>query len=129
LQRGRPSERDPALATIPGKADALYVFEDPVFLPGARKTVQFAARARLPAVYGESEFIRLGGLASYAPSHEYFFGRAAWYADQILKGANPAELPIEQPIEFRLTLNLSTAKSLRIQVPQAILLRADEVIR
>lgn len=125
----RPSELDSALASIPGKADALFVFEDPVFLAGAKKIVEFAARSRLPAVYGESEFVRYGGLVSYAPSHEYFFARAAWYTDQILKGANPAEMPIEQPSEFRLTLNLAAAKALRLQVPEAILLRADELIR
>jgi putative ABC transport system substrate-binding protein len=126
----RPSELDTALKMVIDKnADALYVFEDPVTLAGVAKIVAFAAQARLPAVYGEIEFVRHGGLVSYAPSHEYLFERAAWYVDRILKGAKPADFPIEQPSAFSLGVNLKAANALKLPIPQSILLRADEVIR
>jgi len=126
----RPDEVHAALKTVSGHGtDALYVFEDPVFLARAKMIVEFATQARLPEVYGDSEFVRYGGLVSYGPSHEYFFERAAWYVDRIMKGAIPAELPIEQPQEFRLGLNVATARALRLSIPESIMLRADEVIR
>jgi|SRR6267142_2053410 len=126
----RPSELDAALKAITArKADGLYVFEDPIFLSQAKKIVGFAAKERLPAIYGAAEFVGYGGLVSYAPSHEHFFERAAWFVDRILKGAKPGDLPIEQPTKFEFVVNLKTAKALGLTIPQSILLRADEVIR
>jgi len=125
-----PSELDHALGKIAGrKPDALYVFEDPVFSSNSAKIIGFAAKHRLPAIYGGVEFVRDGGLISYAPSFDAMFKRAAGYVDRILSGANPADLPIERPTKFELVVNLKTAKALGITIPQSILLRADEVIR
>ena len=126
----RPSELDAALKSVAAhKADALYVFEDPIFGTEEQKIITFAAQARLPAIYGAQQFVRHGGLLSYAPSFEDLFKRAAGFVDRILKGAKPAELPIEQPTQFRLSINLKAAEAANIAIPQSILLRADEVIR
>ncbi len=125
-----PSDLDQALGKIAaGNPDALYVFEEPVFSSNSAKIIGFAAKYRLPAIYGGVEFVRDGGLISYAPSFDAMFKRAAGYVDKILKGANPADLPIERPTKFELVVNLKTAKALGITIPESILLRADEVIR
>ena len=110
-------------------ADAMFVFEDPVFRANSARIVEFAAKNHLPTVYGGSEFVHAGGLMSYGPSHADMFRRAAIYVDKILKGAKPADLPIEQPTKFELVVNLKTAKALGVTIPQSILVRADEVIR
>ncbi len=114
-------------------ADAMFVFEDPVFRADSTRIVKFAAKSRLPTVYGGSEFVHAGGLMSYGPSHADMFRRAAVYVDKILKGVKPADLPIEQPTKFELVVNLvvnlKTAKALGITIPESILVRADEVIR
>jgi putative ABC transport system substrate-binding protein len=87
-----------------------------------------AARERLPAVYGATPFARQGGLLSYGVNGADQFMRAASYVDRILKGANPGDLPVEQPTKFELVVNLQTAKALSLTIPQSILARADEVI-
>ncbi len=125
-----PERLDQALSEVKkSHADCMFVFEDPVFRASSAQIVEFAAKNRLPAVYGGSEFVHGGGLMSYGPSHAEMFRRAAGYVDRILKGAKPADLPIEQPTKFELVVNLKTAKALGITIPQSILLRADEVIR
>ena len=91
--------------------------------------LDLAARQRLPAVYGNPESVKLGGLMSYGPSYTALFHRAATYVDKIVKGAKPADLPIEQPVKFELAINLKTAKALGISVPRALVLRADHVIQ
>jgi putative ABC transport system substrate-binding protein len=85
-------------------------------------------RSKAPAMFAGSEYVELGGLMSYAPSYEDNFRRAATYVDKILKGANPGELPIEQPAKFELAVNLKTAKAMGLKIPQSILIRADRVI-
>jgi putative ABC transport system substrate-binding protein len=126
----RPERLDPALSEVKkSHADSMFVFEDPVFRANATRIVEFAAKARLPTVYGGSEFVHAGGLMSYGPSHADMFRRAAGYVDKILKGAKPGDLPIEQPTKFELVVNLKTAKALGLTMPESILLRADEVIR
>jgi putative ABC transport system substrate-binding protein len=90
--------------------------------------IDLAASLRVPAVYPHTDFAKEGGLASYSPHLSDVFSRAASFVDRILKGANPAELPIEQPSKFEVIINLKTAKALGITIPQAVLLRADEVI-
>lgn len=121
---------DGALQTITTRhADALYIFEDPIFISGTNKIIAFAAKNRLPAIYGAAEFVRRGGLVSYGTSHRHLFQRAAWFVDRILRGARPAELPTEQPTEFELAVNLRTAKALGLTIPEPILLRADERVR
>ena len=127
---GRPSELDSALRSVATrKADAMYVFEAPIFGSEDKKIIKFATEAKLPAIYGAQQFVKRGGLVCYAPSYEDLFKRAAGFVDRIVKGAKPAELPIEQPTQFRLSLNLKAAEAANIAIPESILLRADEVIR
>jgi putative ABC transport system substrate-binding protein len=124
------SDLDPALDRIArGRYDALYVFEDPLFRNDAVKLVAFGIKHRLPVFYGAAEFVRIGGLISYAPDFDKMFRKAAGIVDRILKGANPAELPVEQPTQFVLAVNLKTAKAIALTIPELILVRADEVIQ
>jgi len=88
-----------------------------------------AAEHRLPAVYGSREAADDGGLIAFGPSMPAIYRRAAAFVDRILKGAKPADLPVEQPTEFELVINLKTAKALGLTIPQSVLLRADEVIQ
>ena len=127
----RPSsELEGSLDSIAaGHYDALFVFEDPIAWGNPEKIAKFAIEHRLPGIYGGAKFVRAGGLISYAPSLEEMFKSAAGYVDRVLKGAKPADLPIEQPTKFELVVNLKTAKALGITIPESILLRADEVIR
>jgi putative ABC transport system substrate-binding protein len=86
-------------------------------------------RHRLPSVYEHRDFVEAGGLISYGPDFRHVFRRAAGFVDRILKGAKPGDLPLEQPTRFELVINLKTAKTLRLTIPQSVLSRADEVIR
>ena len=90
--------------------------------------IDFAARARLPAMYDKKEFANDGGLIAYIPSALEHGRRTAAYVDKIIKGANPADLPVEQPTKFELVINFKTAKSLGLALPPTLLARADEVI-
>jgi putative ABC transport system substrate-binding protein len=92
------------------------------------EVTSLAARYRLPAVYPYRQFTELGGLLSYGFNRLDNFRRAATYADRILKGANPSELPVQAPVKFELVINLKTARTLGLAVPEALLARADEVI-
>ena len=129
LDAGNATDLDRALAAIgASKAQGMIVTSDP-FLYNTRSTlVQFAASKRLPAVYFFKPFADAGGLMSYGASLEGSYRRAAAYVDKILKGAKPADLPVEQPTKFELVINLKTAKTLGIRIPQSILIRADSVI-
>lgn len=106
----------------------LKVFDDPVFWGLRTKIVALASQARLPVVYGYSEFVDEGGLISYGPHRPDLYRRTASYVDRILKGANPAELPVERPTRFELFVNLQSAKMLGLAIPRSVLLRADRVI-
>ena len=108
---------------------AAVVFPSPVFLTNQQRITALAAKSRLPVVYAMRDFVDAGGLMAYGPDFAVMFRRAADYVDKILKGAKPADLPIEQPTQFELVINLKAAKALGITIPESILLRADEVIR
>ena len=94
-----------------------------------RQVLDFAAKNRLPAMYHTSEFVEAGGLMSYAPSYTDLYGRAADFVDKILKGAKPADLPIEQPKNFEFIINLKAAKQIGVTIPSNVLARADRVIK
>jgi putative tryptophan/tyrosine transport system substrate-binding protein len=104
--------------------DAVFVLADPV----RPSIVTLAAAARIPGMYQFSEYVEAGGLASYGPIVQSIFTRSAQYVDMIFKGADPADLPVEQPTSFELALNLKTAKSLGLSIPEAVILRADKVV-
>ena len=91
--------------------------------------MEFAAKNRLPAMYANPQFVDAGGLMSYAPSYGDLSRRAATYVDKILKGAKPAELPVEQPTKFELIINLKAAKQIGLTIPPNVLVRADKVIK
>ncbi len=121
---------DKAFATMKQqRADAMMVVTDPLTLRHRRRIVALAETNRLPAVYEFAEFARDGGLIAYSASIPALFERAAVFVDKILRGASPAEMPVEQPTQFALVVNLKTARVLGLTVPPSLLLRADEVIR
>ena len=122
-------EFEPAFAAITQeRADALLVFADPLLALHQARIIDFALKHRLPAIYGIKEYATAGGLMMYGPNMEGQFRKAASYVDRILKGAKPADLPVEQPTQFELVINLKTAKALDITIPTTLLGRADEVI-
>jgi putative ABC transport system substrate-binding protein len=108
--------------------DALITVEDPLTVGHRTLIAGFAAEQQLPALHGLREFVMAGGLMSYGASVADLFRRAAGYVDKILKGARPADLPVQQPAKFELVINLKTAKALGLQVPDKLLALADEVI-
>jgi ABC-type uncharacterized transport system substrate-binding protein len=124
-----PEELDRAFEQAGRQAQAVVVIPDPVFLAHRQRITALAARQRLPAMYGQREFVDADGLMAYGPDRTLMFRRAAEYVDKILKGTQPNDLPIEQPTQYVFVVNLKTAKALGITVPESILLRADEVIR
>jgi putative tryptophan/tyrosine transport system substrate-binding protein len=125
-----PDEFERAFAAIRrGHACSLLVFEQPTFGEHKSLLIGLAAKSQLPTIFPVRHYVDAGGLLSYGPSVPDIFRRAAGYVDKILKGAKPAELPIEQPSKFELVINLKTAQALGIIIPQSLLVRADEVIR
>ena len=129
LDAGNATNLDRAFATIGASgAQGIIVTNDPFFLDNRAKLVQFAASKRLPAVYFIKLFVDAGGLMAYGGSLEDSYRRAATYVDKILKGAKPADLPVEQPTRFELVINMKTAKALGLTIPQLVLIRADQVI-
>jgi putative tryptophan/tyrosine transport system substrate-binding protein len=124
----RPSEFEPAIA-VAAKEGALVVVGSPVLFPERGRIAALALKHRLPTLVGGREYAEAGGLLSYAVSYPVLFRRAATYVDKILKGAKPADLPIEQPTKFELVINLKTAKVLGLTIPPSVLGRADDVIQ
>jgi putative ABC transport system substrate-binding protein len=121
------SEIEQAFKAIDGAAAAI-VFDDPVIWSHRAQVVALAAQRRLPVMYGLREFVDDGGLMSYGPDRVDHYRRTASYVDKILKGAKPADLPVEQPTKFDLVINLKTAKALGVVVPPLLLAQATEVI-
>ena len=111
------------------RAHALLTLPDPITNVQAKQIAEFAAKNRLPAIYHRPESIDAGGLMSYGPSYNDLFRRAATYVAKILKGAKPADLPVEQPTKFELVINLKTAKQIGLTIPPNVLARADRVIK
>jgi len=125
-----PSEFERAFAAASeARADAMLVSPSPLLSFHRKALVDLAAKHRLPAMYGNRESVETGGLMSYGPSYPALFRRAAAYVDKLLKGARPADLPIEQPAKFELVINLKTANALGLTIPQSVSLRADELIQ
>jgi putative tryptophan/tyrosine transport system substrate-binding protein len=122
-------ELEPALAAAHARADALIVFDDPVLWSHRARLVDLAARRRLPVMYGYREFVDEGGLMSYGPSRPDLYRRTATYVDKILRGARPAELPVERPTRFELVVNLRAAAAIGVTMPPALLARADAIIQ
>jgi putative ABC transport system substrate-binding protein len=124
-----PDEFDSAFAAMTKeRVGALLVVADTMFMFHRTQLADLAARSRLPAAYGWREHVEAGGLMSYGPSLRDLFQRAAVFVDKILKGAKPADLPVEQPTKFELVINLKTAKALGLTISQSLLLRADQTI-
>ena len=124
-----PQTVEPAfVAMAAAGVDALIVTPSPVNTDARKEIVETAARYRLPAAYGRREFVDAGGLLSYGTSRAGVFARAAAFVDKILKGAAPADLPVEQPTKIELVINLKTARALGLTLPRSLLARADEVI-
>jgi len=124
-----PDDFDTAFEAARGlHPDALITVEDPLTLVHRAPIAEFAAREQLPSIHGTREFVAAGGLISYGASLLDQFRRAASYVDKILRGAKPADLPIQQPTKFEMVINLKTAKALGLTVPPLLLARADEVI-
>ena len=126
--RGRNEFEGAFAAMVRERADAVVVASDPLLFPARSQIVLLAARHRLPAVYGNREYAEVGGLMSYGPNIAHLFRRAATYVDKILKGTKPGDLPVEQPTNFELVINLKTAKALGLTIPSSLLLRADHAI-
>jgi putative ABC transport system substrate-binding protein len=124
-----PEDLDRAFAgMLKEQAQAVVILPDPILFGQSTRIVALAAKHRLPAVGEARRFADAGGLMAYGPRIEENFRRAAFFVDKILKGAKPADLPIEQPTKFELVINLKTAKALGLTIPQSLLLRADQVI-
>ena len=116
-------------AIVKERPGALFVLFDPMLFGQRTRIAEFANTHRLPAMYPHKEYVQAGGLMSYGADLLDNFRRAATYVDKILKGATPADLPVEQPTKFDLVINLKTAKALELTIPQSLLVRADEVIK
>ena len=123
-------ELDTALAELANRRpDALLVTVEPFTRRHLARILDFCGVHRIPSMFEESSYVEAGGLMSYGPDLREVFRRTAIYVDRILKGAKPADLPVEQPTKFELVINLKTAKALGLTIPQSVLLRADDVIQ
>jgi putative ABC transport system substrate-binding protein len=116
-------------AASKSRAEAVLVLGGPVFTSNRKQLIDLAAKSRTPATYTRPEFAEAGGLLTYGASYNDLFRRAATYVDKILKGAKPADLPVEQPTTFELVINLKAAQQIGLTIPQSVLYRADKVIK
>jgi putative ABC transport system substrate-binding protein len=128
LEVRRAEDIAPAFDAIKDRTDALYVFSEPLMNANRIKINTLALGARIPTIFGFREFVDAGGLMSYGANFADLFRRAADFVDKILRGAKPADLPVQQPTKFDLIINLTTAKALVLKIPESFLVRADEVI-
>jgi putative ABC transport system substrate-binding protein len=116
-------------AIVRERAGAVLVLSTPLYMGESKRLAELALTHKLPTMFGPREHVEAGGLLSYGPDRADLYRRAAAYVDKILKGANPADLPVQQATKFELVVNLKTAKALGLTIPQSALLRADEVIQ
>ena len=116
-------------AATKGRVSALLADRAPVFNRYAKQIADLAMKNRLPSMYSGDEYVEAGGLVSYATNDTDQYRRAATYVDKILKGAKPADLPVEQPTKFELVINLKAAKQIGLTIPPNVLARADRVIK
>jgi putative ABC transport system substrate-binding protein len=116
-------------ATVKENANALLAFPDAITSAHREQIAEFAVKQRLPSVFGWSDYVEAGGLMSYGPDHNALWRRLAVYVDKILKGAQPGDLPVEQPTKFEFVINLKTAKQIGITIPPNVLARADRVLK
>jgi putative ABC transport system substrate-binding protein len=129
VEAREPNDIEPAIQkAVALQAEGLMVLADIMFITHRRRIVDLATNNRLPSIYGERGSLQAGGLMFYGASLPDMYRRAAFHIDKILKGAKPADLPVEQPTKFELALNLKTAKTLGLTLPQSLLARADEII-
>jgi putative tryptophan/tyrosine transport system substrate-binding protein len=129
LEATGPGEFDRAFMTMANeRVGALFVFGDPMLGVHRARLAELAVQHRLPSMHTNRPHVEAGGLMCYGPSFSDLWRRAAAYVDKILKGARPADLPVEQPTKFELVINLRTAKAIGVEIPQSMLLRADEVV-
>jgi putative ABC transport system substrate-binding protein len=130
LERGTlPYNLESAFKTAAGRrADAVLILGSPVFFPERKLLAELALRHRIPTSFQRPDYVEAGGLMSYGPDVNHILQRLADYTDLILKGAKPADLPVEQPTKFELVINLKTAKALGLTIPPSLLQRADQVI-
>jgi putative ABC transport system substrate-binding protein len=124
----RPEDIAPGFEALKGRAEGLYVCNDPLVTTHRISVNTLALGVRLPAMYNVREFVEAGGLMSYGPSFLDLYRRTADFVDKILRGVKPADLPVEQPTKFELAINLKTAKALGLTIPPSLLQRADQVI-
>jgi len=115
-------------AIVQERAGAVLVLSTPLFMGGAKRLAELAMTHKLPTMFGPREHVEAGGLMSYSPDRADLYRRAAIYVDKILKGANPADLPVQQATNFELVINLKTARALGLTIPQPMLQRADQII-
>ncbi len=115
-------------AILRERADGVLVLSTPLFIAGAKPLAKLALAHKLPSLFGPRQHVEAGGLMSYSPDRADLWRRCAIYVDKILKGAKPADLPVQQPTKFELVINLKTAKAIGLTIPEAFLLRADQVI-
>jgi putative tryptophan/tyrosine transport system substrate-binding protein len=123
-----PDDIAPAFEKLKGRVDAINVVPDPFTISNRLRFTALAVAARIPAIYGTREYPEVGGLMSFGPNLTDLYRRAAELIDKILRGTKPADIPVEQPTKFELVINLTTARSLGLSIPESFLLRADKVI-
>ncbi len=125
----RPEDIESAFATLRNKADALYVVSDALIAANRARIITLALSERLPTIMSYDDYVEAGGLMSYGPDYTDLFQRAADIVDKILRGTKPGDIPVEQPTKFELAINVKTAATLGLTIPQTLLATADEVIK
>jgi putative tryptophan/tyrosine transport system substrate-binding protein len=130
VEVGRPEDFDNAFSEITkARPNGLFIIRSPFLRTYLKRVTDFTEKSRFPTMYDDSAFVDAGGLMSYGASLFDLSRRAATYVDKILKGAKPADLPVEQPMKFELVINLKTAKQIGVTIPHSVLYRADRVIK